>query len=761
MRKARADATTSPAAARRLFSIKPNIRIGLVGGFRPTQCGIATFTTDVYEQLGRWLPDLRVDVYAMLRQQDAPVGPEAVAIIVQDDLASYANAAERMNRDGIDVVWIQHEFGIYGGECGEYVLELIDRVAAPVMVTLHTVLADPSPKQRAIMDRMRANVSRFVVMSHAAKKLLEGVYGIPAKAIQIVEHGAPDRPHAQRDPAARPVVMTFGLIGPGKGLETAIRALPEIRKSVPGVIYRIIGATHPNLVAAEGETYRIGLKQLARDLAVDDCIEWVERFLSIDELLDALAAADIYLTPYPNLAQSTSGTLSYAVALGCAIVSTPYVHARELLADGIGRLVAAGDPAAISDAVVSLLGDPDTLARARASAYARGRRTIWSEFARRSGEIIANVLPAAAGRAAIANPVRPSANAVLGMIDDVGMLQHCRGVVPDRNHGYSIDDNARALMLMNLLGSTHDDTAVVLAAFVQHAWNAERGRFRNFMSYDRRWLEPAGSDDCNGRTIWAIGHTAHHAASPGLKQWAVELFDEASGRMTGMAAPRTMAFLVLGAEQVLRCDRDNAAARQIMAACAERFRVLPLTGDGRSARWCWPEPNVTYDNARIPQALLVLAAWMQNAAMRDAARAQLEWLARMHVTPKGYFRAIGSEGFRLSGATRPFDQQPLEAWAMIDACATAIDLGVPGEWRRLAYKAYAWYLGHNDRGIAIADPATGRCLDGLTATGVNRNTGAESLLSFSLAYQSLTRLAGGKSANVQIGERARETVGHS
>jgi hypothetical protein len=515
------------------------------------------------------------------------------------------------------------------------------------------------------------------------------------------------------------------------------------------VVYRIVGATHPNLVAAEGEAYRNGLKALAANLGVEQSIQWVERFLESDELLQQLASCDIYLTPYANLAQSTSGTLAYAVALGCAVVSTPYAHAREILADGVGVLVPPNDPIGIATAVDELFSDASKLASLRLRSYARGRSTIWSEFAARSGGIIAEVLPQSGPARPATKPVMPSTEAFLALVDDVGMLQHSVGIVPDRHHGYCIDDNARALILVNQLGRDLQHLAPRFAAFLQHGWNGEARRFRNFMGYDRRWLEPAGSEDSNGRAMWAIGHTAHEARDARLREWAAALFARAAPHLLDMTSPRAMAFLVLGAEKMLARDTSNVCARDVIHRCAERFAALPLDGPRDDKGWTWFEDVLSYDNARIPQALFALASLSGERKFASVAVAHLSWLCTTHTTPKGVFRPAGSEGFSLRFECRPFDQQPLEAWAMIDACSAAMLFAPSDEWRDMAHRAYGWYLQRNDRGIAIADPTTGSCYDGLMAQGVNANTGAESVLSFSLAYQSLMRFAGGQADHAE------------
>jgi glycosyltransferase involved in cell wall biosynthesis len=427
----------------------PARRLALIGGFAPRKCGIATFTTDVFEQLALHHPELSVDLHVIDSPTEPLTYPEARSVIRADQPEDYRIAARRINEDAVDAVWLQHEYGIFGGDCGAMVLELVDRIAAPLIVTLHTVLAQPSAQQRAVLDHILDRASGVMVMSEHGRDLLEQVYGVEPARVTVIAHGAPDRPFgrnadfkARAGLSGKNVIMTFGLLGQGKGLETAIEALPAIVAAHPDTVYRIVGATHPNLVAAEGEAYRDSLMALARDLGVADHVLWDNRFLETSELLDQLEACDIYLTPYPNLQQSTSGTLSYAVALGKAVVSTPYLHARELLAYGVGALVPPRSAAALADAVNGLLGDPAALDAMQRRAYARGRETIWPRFAERCADLVKTVVADAPQQ--IPLTATPGASGVWAMCDSTGMLQHGIGVVPDRRHGYCLDDNVRA-----------------------------------------------------------------------------------------------------------------------------------------------------------------------------------------------------------------------------------------------------------------------------------------------------------------------------
>lgn len=722
-------------------------RLALIGCFRPRQCGIATFTADTYDHLRKARPDLAIDVYAMRRHAGQPVGPEACRAIDEQDRAAYCAAAEAINASAADAVWLQHEFGIFGGRAGDMVLDLVDRIAAPLIVTLHTVLATPNDDQRRVIERLVARASKLVVMSDYGREALRDVYGADEEQIALIEHGTPDRPFVDIPPlrealgiAKRPVLSTFGLIGPGKGLETAIRALPAIAAQYPDILYRIVGATHPNLVAAEGEAYRHSLEALAESLGVADNIAWENRFLDPGELLDQIELCDIYLAPYPNLQQITSGTLAYAVALGRAVVSTPFVHARELLADEVGILLPGCDSEAIAEAVLLLLAVPEERRGFQRRAYRRGRRTAWNVIA---GEFAALIETAIApADAPSADRRAPALAGVWALSDDVGILQHARHLIPDRDHGYCIDDNARALMLVHSLAPRAQEDAgrraIAYASFIQHAWNEEQGVFRNFMGFDRRWLEEAGSEDSNGRTLWALGHAAANAQSPAMRAWAAEWFDRTAGMAERFRSPRSIAFALLGADERLEHDASNRQARAIVERGGAFLCALWKTA--RRGGWDWFEPKLTYDNARLAEALIRAGRRLRSLPHEEAGLGALDWLATRQTAAEGHFRPIGSEGFGLEGESLPFDQQPVEAWATIAACATAFDTSGSRAWRDHAETAFAWFLGRNDRGVPLGDLRSGRCLDGLTPRGVNRNSGAESTLAFHLAWQTMAKV---------------------
>lgn len=730
--------------------------IALIGNFLPRKCGLATYTTDTYAALRERFPDLRVDVYAMDDHPGSYAYPPAVTgTIPEQDRAAYIEAARRIEQSGVQAIWLQHEYGIFGGEAGENILALLDRTTLPLIVTLHTVLEKPDERQRAVMEGLLRRASRVIVMAERGREILKRVHGADPRIIVTIPHGVPDR--VLTDPAllkprfgweGRKVVLTFGLLAPGKGIETVIEAMPEVVARHPDALYVVLGATHPNLVAHEGEKYRDSLKALARAKGVEDSVVFIDAFVEYDELIDYLQAADIYVTPYLNPAQITSGTLSYAVGVGKAVISTPYVHATEILADGHGVLVDFRDSAAFAREIDRLLGNDRDRNRLSGRAYARGRTMIWPRLAERAMEEIAAIVAARPERLSKSGNddrlLPPDIGAVERMSDATGMLQHGIYSVPDRRHGYCIDDNARALMLMSAIDgldpAVRDRWMTVYASFVQYAWNPEKRRFRNFMNYDRTWCEDVGSEDSNGRTLWALGVTARDARERKHRDWATALFGDTASLAFALGSPRAQAFAMLGAAAMLEASPGNQLARAILERFPDEHLAL-LDGNSRPD-WRWFEIVLAYDNARLPEALIRAGMALGRDDLVACGIETLDWIVAMQTAPDGHFRAIGTESFgRAYADPLPFDQQPLEAQATIDACSAAFAATGDAKWITEAQRAWRWYLGGNDLDLPLATAPDGGCFDGLMPTGLNRNQGAESILALQLASCAISRLS--------------------
>jgi len=729
--------------------------IALLGNFLPRRCGIPTFTADVHAALGSRFADIAVDVYAM-DDAGAPYDyPRAVtASIAQDDPVAYRQAAQAIKASGADLLWVQHEYGIFGGPAGDLLLGLLDAIDLPVVVTLHTVLAEPTPDQRRVMNALVRRSARLFVMAERALDLLTAVYGADPSRIRMIPHGVPDR--APADSAAakarlgfagRHVLLTFGLLSPGKGIETMIAAMPAIVARHPEALYVVLGATHPNLLAREGEAYRESLVAQAEALGVAGHIRWLDVFLETDQLLDYLAATDIYVTPYLGAQQMTSGTLAYAVGAGLAIVSTPYVHAKELLAGGHGRLVGFGDSAGFAAAIYRLLDDDDERTRMRRANRALGRTMLWPRLVEAAVEEMRGALADAPRRvapAAMIAPARASFAAVARLSDDTGMIQHSSHGVPDRGHGYCVDDNARALILMqqatDLSDALYRRWTPVYAAFVQHAWNPDADRFRNFMGFDRRWLEDAGSEDSSARALWSLAVTARDGRGADLREWAAASFDRAAPHALDFSSPRALAFAMLAGIAMAEAQPGHGVALELVETGGQVL-ASGLAAHRRPG-WCWPEPWLAYDNARLPEALIRAGGALDRREWAASGIAALDWLMERQRAPEGHFRPVGTHGFgRRYAEPSQYDQQPLEAWATIDACAAAFAATGARRWREAAFHAYRWFEGGNDGGVALADAASGECHDGLGPHGPNLNRGAESVLAFQLANRAIRALA--------------------
>jgi glycosyltransferase involved in cell wall biosynthesis len=737
--------------------------VAMLGNHLPRHCGIATFTTDLSEAIGAELADVDCFVLAMNDAGHVYAYPERVRFeLAESDIAAYRRAADFLNVNAVDVVSVQHEYGIYGGKAGAHLLTLLRELRMPIVTTLHTILPEPSPVHRAVMDELVELSERLVVMSSRGAELLRLIHRVPAHKIDLVPHGIPTAPPARRSKyqlgvEGKSVILTFGLLSPDKGIENVIEALPEIAKRFPNTLYIVLGATHPHVKAQHGEAYRLSLESFAQRLGVDANIIFHDRFVTQSELTEFLAAADIYVTPYLKAEQATSGTLAYAVGAGKAVVSTPYAYAREMLADDRGVLVPWRDPTAIAREICELLGDePKRLAMAaRAAAY--GSNMTWPEvaksyyqsFTRARDEHVARRRSVFEAKTLAKRHVAlPEINLkhVAQMTDTTGMLQHALFSIPRYEEGYCLDDNARALLLMVLVedaGTDDGETVHALTArylaFVSHAFSGDQGRSRNFMSYNRSWTEYSGSEDSHGRGVWALGAVVGRSSDPSKQSLAGVLFQRALQAMSGFSSPRAWAFGLLGIAEYLRAFQGDTNVQSQRTLLAER--LLNLYQRGSSVDWPWFEESATYENARLSQALLATGASSNNEEMKAVGLRSLEWLIEAQSLKDGDFAPIGSNGFyRRGGVKAAFDQQPIDAWATISACLEARRLTNDERWAQYARRTFGWFLGQNHLQRPLFDAATGGCRDGLHADRVNENQGAESTLSFQLALLEMRNL---------------------
>lgn len=739
-----------------------NTRIALIGNYLPRRCGIATFTHDLHRALSTSKPELEAYVVAMTDHGRAYDYPAVVRFQIQDQVVDdYIRAADFLNQARFDAVSLQHEFGIFGGEAGGHIIELLSRLRMPVVTTLHTVLPSPTLAQRDVMRGIIDASTKLIVMAEKARELLRTVYGVPSERIEVIPHGIPDVAFldthfakAKLGFSGKPVILTFGLLSPNKGIEFVIDAMPAILESSPDAVYVVLGATHPNLVQHEGEAYRENLQRRARDLAVDSHVVFIDQFVDQPTLLEYISMCDVYVTPYLNEAQMTSGTLAYSYGSGKAVVSTPYWHARELLDEGRGILVPFADAKAIATQVAGLLTNDVRRHAMRKRAYATSRQMTWAQTAKRYRIVFDETRtiepPARATRVELETSWRAgypvpdiSLKHFLSMCDSTGLLQHAVYSVPDRSHGYCVDDNARALIFaarLASLGEPHLSERVIarFAAFIQHAFNPDNGRFRNFMSYDRRWLEDVGSEDSHGRTLWALGECARSDTAASRRQWAAALFRAALPAVERFQSPRAWAFTLLGLGAYCEANAPDQAISAYRDVLAQR--LMSSLAAVETPDWVWFENLLAYDNARLPEALLQTGLATNNPAYVDAGLRSLRWLMAQQTSPTGHFRPVGTESFGVAWQKpKRFDQQPVEAAATISACLTAWRANSTGEWEVGALRAFSWFLGDNDLACPLVDLATGSCADGLHPDRPSENKGAESVLSYLLGLTEIRR----------------------
>jgi glycosyltransferase involved in cell wall biosynthesis len=762
---------TGRSAVRPRVQSKPSLpsRIAVIGNYLPRQCGIATFTTDLCGAIAAEYGTARL---LALPVNDTDQGYDYPArvrwALAQNDVASYQEAARFLNFNNIDMVCLQHEYGIFGGPAGSHILHLLRGLKMPVVTTLHTVLREPDPNQLMVMEQIAELSDRLIVMSQLSSQFLQEIFKVPGSKIDMVPHGVTDLPFL--DPnfykdrfgvEGKAVLLTFGLLSPNKGIENVIQALPQILSKHKNVVYIVAGATHPHILRREGDKYRAQLQELAKEVGVESNVFFHNRFVSPEEMVEFIGAADIYITPYRHEAQVVSGTLAYAVGAGKAIISTPYWHAIELLDDRRGALVPFQNSDAIAQKTIELLDTPAVRHAMRKRAYLLGREMIWKRVAQGYMESFARVRSdrMKSPHVQFSARVTPKSlnklpelklNQLQRLTDDTGMFQHAIFTIPNYGEGYTTDDNARALIFTVLLAQTRNDqtekgdstldSSARYLSFLEHAFNPEKGRFRNFLGYDRRWNEAEGSEDCHGRALWGLGTVLGRSQDQGLRSAAGRLFEFSLPATVEFSSPRAWAYTILGTQEYLASypgDRDAQKVRSVLGR-----RLLEMYESIRSPDWQWFEHVLAYGNARLPQSMLSVGSACADDRMISAGLEALDWLlAQQRCETNGHFVPIGSQGFyRQGGAKARFDQQPIEAAGAVSACLQAYRVTGDSRWRSEAWSAFNWFLGDNDLQLPLYDSVSGGCRDGLHPDRANENQGAESTLSFLMAHLEMSSL---------------------
>ena len=740
--------------------------VAVIGNYLPRQCGIATFTTDLVEGLSAEAPDIKCWVTAMNDRPEGYSYPKKVRFeISQNRLSDYSVASQFLNINQTDIVCVQHEYGLFGGAAGSHLLKLLGDLRMPVVSTLHTVLKDPPPEYRSVMCKLSDLSDKLVVMSHKATEFLKDIYSVPEEKITFIHHGIPDAPFIDASfnkekfgVEGRKVLLTFGLLSPNKGIETVLTALPAVIKQHPDVVYIILGATHPHILKSQGDAYRIMLQQLVRKLNIGKHVIFQNRFVDLKELCEFLSVADIYVTPYLEEAQITSGTLAYAMGTGKAVISTPYWYAAEMLAEGRGRLVPFQSTDAMGEQIIDLLDNDMERHAIRKKAYMFTRDAVWKEVSRKYlqifNEVRQNRTRNPRPRHSYVESIKAITNFELpeikldhmnALTDDTGILQHANYTIPDRTHGYCTDDNARAL-LVAAMGQKYlptnglglDSLSGHYLGFLLYAYNDREGRFRNFMTYSRQWVEEIGSEDAHGRALWSLGKAVAFLQNPGHLAMSITLFKKALRAAENFDSPRAVAFSLVGLISYLDKFAGDSDVRRVLEVLAER--LFNQFKSNATDDWPWLENALNYANGKLSQALLLSGNHMQQTDMIDMGLKSLKWLLAVQTKDK-HLVPVGSNGWYKKGGPRArFDQQPLEASAMVEGCVEAFNITRDRTWFENAAMCFNWFLGHNDLNMSLYDPKTGGCRDGLMADGINQNEGAESSLAWLLSLMTLQKL---------------------
>jgi len=745
-------------------------KIAVIGNYLPRQCGIATFTTDLSQSLARELPiEKNLINIAMDDTQKGYDYPSQVKFRVRQDVQSdYFWAADYLNANQYDAAIVQHEYGIFGGEDGSHIIHMIKSLKMPVITNLHTVLEHPTDGQREVMKGLAKYSDRLLVMSKKAIDILTKVYGIDRQMIAFIPHGIPEA--AFKAPGLfntklglgnKDVILTFGLLGPDKGIESVIKAMPAIVAEHPNTLYLILGQTHPHVLGKSGDTYREGLQKLVTEMGMENHVMFHNNFVKLELLVQYLQTAKIYAIPYLKKEQITSGTLSYALGVGTAVVSTPFWHAEELLADGRGKLVPFNDSMEMAKAINHLLSNEHEREMMRFKGYQYSRSMIWKEVAQMHLELICEIKerkPLEKSKELGVQYTKsfddlPEINLshLKTMTDDTGLLQHAKYATPNFHHGYCVDDNARGLIAITQYYALRGEKEVLpliqkYLAFLFYAFNNENGRFRNFMSYDRRWMELAGSEDSHARALWGLGSTVEEAPNSSIRNMAMRLFIEALPVVEHFTSPRAWGYTVLGLQSYLSIYSGDITARKIRDDLAKK--IYELFKNNASEDWNWCEDTATYANAILPHALIIAGKGIPDKEMFNTGIKALEWLLKVQTAPSGHLSIIGNNGWLNSnGNSSMFDQQPIEVKGLINACLDAYTETKDKKWIDESERCLSWFLGQNDLQLPVCDYKTGGCGDGLERQGVNGNQGAESTLAWVI---SLVKMHSAKASQLQL-----------
>jgi glycosyltransferase involved in cell wall biosynthesis len=730
------------------------MKIAYIGTYPPRECGIGTFTRNLYKSMitdDKPVTDSREGFIVAMNDHELTYDyPEEVKLTIrQEHQRDYLSAAKFINLSGADLCILEHEFGIFGGQNGVYILPLLHRLEIPLVVTLHTIIKSPSYDEKAVLVEICKMATKVIVMSHKAIEFLTTIYNVDKSKVVYIEHGVPDLQFNKHESKKefnlqnKKVLLTFGFISRNKGIETVIKALPKVIKKYPEVLYMVLGKTHPNVLRYSGEEYRIYLQQLVKSLKLGEHVFFLNEFLNQKELFKYLSASDIYVTPYLNEAQVTSGTLSYAIGVGSAVVSTPYWHATDLLAEGRGRLFNFNDSGGLSDILLELLDKPDVLEMLRQKAFNYGKEITWPKTGEKYRSVAEEIF---SGKPEVMTKketiidllILPpfSLAHILRLTDDTGIIQHAKFGIPNLKEGYCLDDNARALLMVLMAYRQKKDSealklAPIYLSYINYMQNKD-GTFRNFLSFSRNFLDETGSEDSFGRTIWALGYLVANAPNDAYYQTGRLVFLDASVNFEKIKSIRGIANTMVGISYYLRSNPSDDSMIQILKNLS--FKLIKHYDENSSPDWKWFESLLAYDNGMLPLALLHSAQILKDEKIIEIALESMSFLTDITLKD-GYLSIVGNEKWYKKDSERSmYAQQPVDALAMVLMYHQAFHLTQDKEYLNKLFASFMWFLGENDLRMSLFDFETKGCCDGFESYGVNRNQGAESSLAYLISH---------------------------
>lgn len=727
-------------------------KIAFVSSCLPRRCGIATFCNDLTKSISAFAGDAFDPLMvAMVSSHGQQYGDPVKFEVRKNVKNDYLCAADYLNFSHVDLVSVQHEFGLFGGSAGAYLNLLLKRVDAPVITTLHTVINEPASDYRQSTVDICELSDQIVVMNTRGVTMLSDIYGVDPKKIHLIPHGIPDLPFVDSSYykhkfgiEGRKTILTFGLLSRNKGIEHMLKALPAIVEAEPNILYIVLGATHPDILRHDGEEYRFELQRIVEELGLGDNVMFYNQFVSDEQLNNFLCAADIYVTPYQSKEQLTSGTLAFAVGAGKAVVSTPYWAAEELLDAGRGKIIPFSNPKALSDAVIDILSDESLLNTLRRCAYDYGRTRTWTKIGEQYWDLfsktkfgriaLTKTFANKADSASLLEVPEPSLDHLRIMTDDTGLIQHARFMLPDREHGYCTDDNTRAVVAMVKYYAQYSDREALklfntYLSFICHAQRKD-GTFHNFMSYDRHWMDPEPEHDGLGRALWAFGSVIEKPPLPELIPIIKDSFDRSARHIPNLSI-RGKAYAIFGMRSYLKqFPGASDVKRYLHTAANDLVGFFKRSSD---EKWVWFENTLSYDNAVLPHALFESYIATADETYLNIATQTSDFLLEATLTGD-HFSFVGCNGWYPKGGKKAqFDQQALEAASTAMMLYGAYQATDNPNYLKMQKKAFDWFLGDNDLSIPLYDFRTKGCGDGLEKNGVNLNQGAESLLSFLLA----------------------------